>query len=289
MLPYPKTQPKTHNPHATLPKNSNKNSQPTHYPSPKHTCEMMSSPPEVVGWECGTCAYTNKDATHHDCLVCQTRHPVRYDIVAGASAAATARTTRVDHCEQACISALATAGSIVAGEAATSANGAVAGETPNAAYRPPAVAFSAAMHHGRAPQLGGNRASVVACLVSTMVYIVGIFAKDRGCNCPFHACCGMQLQVGSEVCFCREQLIYPKGWEKDVLAVYGVGDGTMTCKVGFLPSHLAVRADAYDGLYANIISIYSNNCTNVLKREKFWQNKGCCIACVLGNHPVLSI
>ncbi len=66
-------------------------------------------------------------------------------------AAATARTTRVDCCKQACIAALATAGPVVAGEGATSANGAVAGEVPNAAYGPPAVAGSAAIHHGRDP------------------------------------------------------------------------------------------------------------------------------------------
>jgi hypothetical protein len=55
-----------------------------------------------------------------------------------------------------------------------------------------------------------------------------------------------------------------------VLAVYIVGDRTMTCKMGFLPQHLAVWADVYDGLYTRIVSIYSNRCTNVLKREKFW-------------------
>ena len=68
----------------------------------------------------------------------------------------------------------------------------------------------------------------------------------------------MQLQVGSKVCFRRERLIYREGREEDVLVVYVVGDRTMTCKVGFLPQNLAVRANDYDGLYARIISIYSN-------------------------------
>jgi hypothetical protein len=84
-------------------------------------------------------------------------------------------------------------------------------------------------------------------------------------------------------------LIYRKGREEDVLAVYVVGDSTTTCKVGFLSQHLAVRADAYDGLYARIVSIYSNCSTNMLKREKFWKNKGCCVAHVLADCPVLSI
>jgi hypothetical protein len=168
MLPYPKAQQKTHNPHATLPLLQ------------KHTCEMMSSPSEVVGWECGACTYTNEDATCRECLACQARRPVRYAIMAGATAAATARTTRVDCCNQAHVAALPTAGPVVAGEVATSANGAVAGRGHNAAYGSPAVAGSAAIHHRQAPQLGGNHASIVACLVNMMVDIVGTYAKDQG-------------------------------------------------------------------------------------------------------------
>ena len=126
----------------------------------------MSSSSEVIGWKCGACAYTNKDAMRCNCLACQVRHPVHFAIVAGATVAATARTTRVDCCKQARVAALPTAGPVVAGEVATSANGAVAGEAPNAAYGPPAVGGNTAVHHGRAPQLGGDRASVVACLVN---------------------------------------------------------------------------------------------------------------------------
>jgi hypothetical protein len=106
MLPYPKYHPKSHNSHTTL---------------PNHTCKMMSSPSKVVAWECGACAYTNKDATQRICLACQARCLVCYAIVAGAAVATTARTTRVDCCKQACIAALATAAPPVAGEVATSA------------------------------------------------------------------------------------------------------------------------------------------------------------------------
>ncbi len=93
-----------------------------------------------------------------------------------------ARMTRADRCKQACVAALTTAGPVVAREAATSANGAVAREVPNAAYGSPAVLGSAAMHHGWAPQLGGDHGSIVAHLVNTMVDIVGTSAKDRECN-----------------------------------------------------------------------------------------------------------
>jgi hypothetical protein len=99
----------------------------------------------------------------------------------------------------------------------------------------------------------------------------------------------MQLKVGSKVCFHLEQWIYRKGQEEDVLMVYVVGDSTMMCMVGFLPHHLAVRVDVYNGLYAHIVSIYSDRSTNVLKREKFWCNKGCCIARVLGNCQMIAV
>jgi len=74
-----------------------------------------------------------------------------------------------------------------------------------------------------------------------------------------------------------------QGREEDVLAVYAVaGDGTTTCKVGFLPLHLAVRPGAYDGVYARIIAVYGDRDKNIAKRQKFWRNKGCCVAKVIG-------
>jgi hypothetical protein len=120
----------------------------------KLTCETLSSPSKVVAWECGTCAYTVKDATCHDCILCQTRCPVCYAIMAGAMAAATARTTRVDCHEQACIATLATAAPVVAGEAPTVTSGAVPREVPTATNGPPAVVESVAISPVRAPDWG---------------------------------------------------------------------------------------------------------------------------------------
>jgi hypothetical protein len=120
-----------------LPTHSNKLALPTQkltcLPSQKLTCKMMAFPSEVIPWDCGTCAYTNKDATCRNCIICQIRRPFCSAIVAGATAAATARMTRVDRCKQARIAMLAAAAP------------AVAGEVPNAANGPPAVAESAAI------------------------------------------------------------------------------------------------------------------------------------------------
>jgi hypothetical protein len=42
----------------------------------------MLSPSKVVRWECGLCTYTIKDPMRRDFLAYQTRHLVRYAIVA---------------------------------------------------------------------------------------------------------------------------------------------------------------------------------------------------------------
>jgi hypothetical protein len=122
----------------------------------------MSSPSKVIPWECGICTYTNKDAPRRNCMMCQTRHPVGYVIVAGATAAATARMARVDPHKQARIATLATAVPVVAGEAPNAASGAIAGEVPTAANGPPAVVESTVIPPVQAPQSECNRASTIA-------------------------------------------------------------------------------------------------------------------------------
>jgi hypothetical protein len=41
----------------------------------------MSS--EIIVWECGVCACTNKDITRRNCVICQTKRPFRYTIGGG--------------------------------------------------------------------------------------------------------------------------------------------------------------------------------------------------------------
>jgi hypothetical protein len=97
----------------------------------------------------------------HAATACCSR-PVRYAIVAGATAAAKVRMTRVDCCKQACIATLVTAVPAVAGEASTATSGAVAGKAPTAANGPPAMVESAAIPPMRDPRLGRNHASIIA-------------------------------------------------------------------------------------------------------------------------------
>jgi hypothetical protein len=58
--------------------------------------------------------------------------------------------------------------------------------------------------------------------------------------------------------------------EEDVLVVYALkGVGELSCRVGFLPQHLAsTRADEYDGIFACITEIYIDRCTSKVKHQK---------------------
>ena len=228
------------------------------------------APSEMVAWECGACTFTNEDVQRRNCQMCMTECPLRYAIVAGSAGAATARTTTVNRREQSRIAA-----------SAAVAPAAVAEQAPAAAEEAPAIAEE----QPAAPDDHATRAAAIARVVGTLVDVVGTSAEDRGRSCSRHTCCGHQISKGSVVkVICERMAWRDQGKVEDVLAVYAVaGDGTTSCKVGFLPLHLAVRPLAYDGVYARVGSVYSERSTNVVKRQKYWRNKGCCVARVLGD------
>ena len=102
-----------------------------------------------------------------------------------------------------------------------------------------------------------NRALLAERLRGTMIDIVGTETGENGRSCHAHGVCGMQLVPGSKVRICKETVISPTmGDEEDCLVAYVVGNGVMTCKVGYLPRHLAIRrADDYDGMYARVVEV----------------------------------
>jgi hypothetical protein len=128
---------------------------------------------------------------------------------------------------------------------------------------------------------------MVERLVGTLVDVVGTTANNRGCTCPCHSCCGMQVSERLQVAFVREQMVFCDSCEEDVIAIYLVLHGVMTCKVGFLPAHLNRGARDYDGLVAGVVAVYTDRCTNVVKHQKYWHNKGCCVARIIGERVVI--
>ena len=114
------------------------------------------------------------------------------------------------------------------------------------------------------------------------VDIVGISAKDQGRSCECHRKCGEVLKLDVVVRFRRVQVVVA-GKEETAIAVYWVNEGIDRCRVGFLPRHMTMRADRYDGVLAQIIGVYGSATEDESKyvREKAHKNKGFAEAAII--------
>ena len=106
-----------------------------------------------------------------------------------------------------------------------------------------------------------------------------------GPQCDKHYVCGEALVIGSHVCFSKARFSWREGFVDNVLEVYSLFDGK-DCKVGYLRKDLAVQADAYDGLCACVVEIYSAQSEVAAKQQKFHRIKGCCVAEIIDIHSV---
>jgi hypothetical protein len=200
-----------------------------------------------------------------------TEGPKRYVVVPGVGVSATARTTTVDRREQARLAAL---------------HDAVHDAPPPVDEEPIAEGVPVVPVQGAVTAVPSRRI-MLERLVGTLVDVVGTTANNRGRSCRRHSCCGSQVVERSTVAFRREQLVFRDQREEDVIAVYLISHGVITCKVGFLPAHLNHRARDYNGLVARVVSVYSDRCTNLVKRQKFRRNHGCSAAKIVWEHMVV--
>ena len=69
---------------------------------------------------------------------------------------------------------------------------------------------------------------------------------------------------------------------------YSLFDG-VDFKVGYLPKHLAVRANAYNGLCARVVEIYSAQSEVADEQQKFYCNKGCSVVEIIDIQSVLGL
>jgi hypothetical protein len=77
----------------------------------------------------------------------------------------------------------------------------------------------------------------------------------------------------------KEKMRYRGDEEEDVLAVYVIAGGVVSCKVGFLPQHLALRrANDYDGLVLCVWEVYTEQCKSIVRCNKFHRKEECAVA-----------
>ena len=129
-------------------------------------------------------------------------------------------------------------------------------------------------------------------IVGSQVEVVGICVSQRGRSYNKHHVCGLQLREGSYVCFRKMRFVWRGGDKEDVLEEFHLDSGIMGCKVGYLPKHLAARADPYDGLCVHIVEIYSSyctRCTSIAKRQKYHHGVGCCMSTIEGMRDMFAI
>ena len=114
-----------------------------------------------------------------------------------------------------------------------------------------------------------------------MTYILGIATNECGRSCIDHPIgCGHYIEVGDIVsCKCIE-LGCPEdeGAVELLLEVHRVVDDKVTCRVGFLGKHLLHHSSKYDGKFARVLEIYSENDASAQKCKMHYKNKGC--ACI---------
>ena len=129
-------------------------------------------------------------------------------------------------------------------------------------------------------------------IVGLQVEVVGIGESQQGRSCNKHRVCGSQLREGSYICFRKTRFAWRDGDEEDVRDVFHLDSGIMGCKVGYLPKHLAARADHYDDLCVRIVEIYSSDhthCASVAKHQKYHRGVRCCMATIEGMWDMFAI
>ena len=268
-------------------------------------------------WECYECIFVQEGSPSGmgPCIMCMHDNPLRVKVEVEDASASPSPAPKITGTAVKTKALMSDVGSLKAFVEAISVESAAMAAAAAAAE--PAVAAAAATMMGmvgggdasgkpRAQQPGVANHTLVSTMdiveasglfmdrniVGLQVEVVGIGESQRGRSCNKHHVCGSQLCKGRYVCFRKTWFAWRGGDEEDVLEVFHLDSGIMGCKVGYLPKHLAARADRYDGLCARIVEIYSSDCTcctSIAKHQKYHCGVGCCVATIEGMRDMFAI
>lgn len=112
-----------------------------------------------------------------------------------------------------------------------------------------------------------------------VITIVGTEMNNNGRSCEEHHTCGEVLCLDSVVRLRLEKFLQD-GREKDALAVYWVTDGVDRCRVGFIPRYALREKHKYDGVLAQITTLY-NKCEDKMAKAFSKRNYGACKATII--------
>ena len=108
--------------------------------------------------------------------------------------------------------------------------------------------------------------------------IVGLRSSSNGSACEQHTCCGMNVAADALLRLKIDTLELEEGLPKTVVKAILIWDGTETCTIGFLPSHIAARPQARERLsnkFAQLIELYDVS-ESPAKQAKSERNHGIC-------------
>ena len=93
-------------------------------------------------------------------------------------------------------------------------------------------------------------------LRGTIIEIIGTTVSDCGHSCEEHEACGSILAADVVVWLWRVQMVVD-GKEETAIAVYLVTNCVERCRIGFLPHYMTRHANAYGGLLAQVMDVFT--------------------------------
>jgi len=116
--------------------------------------------------------------------------------------------------------------------------------------------------------------------------LYGLYESTNGRSCEIHQCCGECLQVNDLVLF-KPTTVEIDEVEEVAIAAHIVKEGTILCRVGFIPRVMVIRygLQSFEKKFAQIQLLYKYS-DNRFCRKLDHEKRGIAKFCVLNNELI---